>query len=398
MRMAKDPGVKVLMDWQSYNKLAEKIRGLLTPEQKKAIEAPYGVGAAGASVKPKTGGGETPVVIRINEGGGGVTVVGGSGNVVWGGKTAAQWYIESIDKIVHLTDAQKKAVTASIEARDKAIQEFQSKNAAKLKAAGTAMVDAYKGKDKDAIAKAQKAYQDLYVPMHEAMKKSQSELDNILTPEQKEKQQESRMMVWIKASTDPVQLTDEQMTKLKSAFGELTKASGHEGMEYKFPEAIQNVLTAAQKAAIARHRMMQYVKSMFARAKLTDEQVKSVEATIETMIDKVAKDPKSKLVMDWQSYTKLAEKVRGLLTAEQKKAMESPYGAAAPGTPVNPAPGGKETPVVIRLNEAGGKGGESIVVRFGEGARGGGERPVAVRGQRCLGRRQDGCPMVHREH
>ena len=56
---------------------------------------------------------------------------------VWGGKSAAQWYIESIDKIVNLTDAQKKAITASIEARDKAMQEFQAKNAEKLKAAGT---------------------------------------------------------------------------------------------------------------------------------------------------------------------------------------------------------------------------------------------------------------------
>ena len=63
-------------DWQAYNKLAEKIRGLLTAEQKKALEAAY---------------------------------------------SAAQGYIDGIDKIVHLTDAQKKAVIATIEARDKAI-------------------------------------------------------------------------------------------------------------------------------------------------------------------------------------------------------------------------------------------------------------------------------------
>ena len=110
-----------------------------------------------------------------NAGSGGGLVAGQSGNGVWGGKSAAQWYIESIDKIVNLTDAQKKAITASIESRDKAMREFQAQNAEKLKAAGTAMMEAYKSKDKEAVAKAQKAYQDLYAPMHEAMKKSQSD-------------------------------------------------------------------------------------------------------------------------------------------------------------------------------------------------------------------------------
>ena len=164
-----------------------------------------------------------------NAGSGGGLVAGQSGNGVWGGKSAAQWYIESIDKIVNLTDAQKKAITASIESRDKAMREFQAQNAEKLKAAGTAMMEAYKSKDKEAIAKAQKAYQDLYAPMHEAMKKSQGELDAILTPEQKEKQQESRMTAMIKAWTDPAQLSDEQMKKLKAAYGEFTKATDYAG-------------------------------------------------------------------------------------------------------------------------------------------------------------------------
>jgi Spy/CpxP family protein refolding chaperone len=322
--LAKDPNVKVVMAWQSYSKLAEKIRGLLTPEQKKALEAPYKLGAPGASVNPVPGGKETPVVVRLNEGGGGVSVVGGSGNVIWGGKTAAQWYIESIDKIVRLTEAQKKAITASIEARDKAMRDFQAQNAEKLKAAGAAMMEAYKSKDKDAVARAQKAYQDLYAPMHEAMKKSQGELDNILTPEQKEKQQESRMSAAIKAWTDPVQLSDEQMQKLKAAYGEFTKANDYAALANKLPEVIQNVLTAEQKATIAKQRAMVYVKAMFARAKLTDEQMKSVQA----MVDELVKEQNFKIVMDWQSYNKLAEKIRGLLTAEQKKALEAAYSAA----------------------------------------------------------------------
>jgi Spy/CpxP family protein refolding chaperone len=198
--------------------------------------------------------------------------------------------------------------------------------------------------------------------MHEAMKKSQSELDNILTPEQKEKQQESRMTGWIKALTDPVELTDEQMKKLKAAYVELTKAADHEGMERKLPEVIQDVLTAGQKAAIARHRAMQYVKSMFARAKLTDEQMKSVETMIEAMIDELHKDPKSKVVMDWQSYNKLAEKIRGLLTAEQKKALEAPYTVGAPGASVSQLPGGGLRVIISE----GGKDREALERRYKE--------------------------------
>ena len=244
--------------------------------------------------------------------------VGGSGR--GGVASAARWYIDSIDKIVNLTDAQKKAITASIEARDKAMQEFQAKNAEKLKAAGTSMMEAYKAKDKEAIAKVQKAYQDLYAPLHEAMKKSQAELDNVLTAEQKEKLQDNRAMNWIKSMTDPVQLTDEQMKKLKAAYGELTKTAGLNAIGRSLPDVIQSVLTAQQKATIAKHRAMIYVKAMFARAKLNDEQMKRVEA----LVNELVKDANLKTVMDGPWFNKLAEKIRVLLTAEQKDALQSP--------------------------------------------------------------------------
>ena len=270
-----------------------------------------------ADDKSAPGAGGSPV---LNRGGGG-TLVGSFGGSGWGGgKSAAQWYIDSIDKIVNLTDEQKKTITASIEARDKAMQEFQAKSAEKLKAAGASMMEAYKSKDKEAIAKVQKSYQDLYAPLHEAMKKSQAELDNVLTAEQKEKLQDNRAMNWIKSMTDPVQLTDEQMKKLKAAYGELTKTATLQVLGRSLPEVIQNVLTAEQKATIAKHRAMIYVKSMFARAKLTDEQMKRVEA----LVDELAKDSNVKVVMDGQWFNKLAEKIRALLTAEQKEALQSP--------------------------------------------------------------------------
>ena len=177
------------------------------------------------------GGKATAPVVTVNSGT--VTLAGEGLNAaagVWGGKSAAQWYIESIDKIVLLTDAQKKAITEAIEARDKAMQDFQAQNKEKLQAAGKALGEAFRSQDKEKMAQAQKAYQDLYAPMHEAMKKSQKALDDILTPEQREKLQENRMATLIKTLTDPVQLSGEQLGKVKAAYREAAKKGEAEAM------------------------------------------------------------------------------------------------------------------------------------------------------------------------
>jgi Spy/CpxP family protein refolding chaperone len=318
--------------------------------------------------------------------------------IVWGqGKSAATWYIESIDKTVNLTDQQKKTITAIIEARDKAMQDFRTANAEKLKAASNAMMEAYKSKNQDATAKAQKEYQDLYAPMHEAMKKSQTDLDNVLTAEQKEKLQDSRVMTAIKSATTPLELSAEQIKQIKAA---LPKGEPNEALrkvydtvqqvltaeqkeklqdlrvmatikattapvelsaeqikqikaalpqggqpwqaQAKVYEVVQQVLTAEQKVAITKHRNMSYVKSMYGRAKLTEEQLKQAEAACEAL----AKDPN---VKPNELYLKLKEKVDALLTDEQKKAMSQPgrMGGAGgmivlPGGPLEKKPAEKK--------------------------------------------------------
>lgn len=312
------------------------------------------------------GGASGGLVVIASEGGQPAALL----NPVYGeGKAAAQWYIESVDKVVSLTDAQKKAITEIIEARDKAMRDFQAKSAEQLKAASTAMIEAYKSKDKDAIAKAQKAYQDLYVLMHEAMKKSQKELDDVLTAEQKDKLLESRMTTWVKALTAPVQLSDEQMKKAKAAYSELTKASPQQGMGGKLPEVVQDILTPEQKQTIYKHRAMSYVKSMFAPAKLIPEQLKQAEAAVDAM----GKEQGFKF--DWKMYQKLSEKVRSLLTDEQKEALKRPRnvpirpGAAPGGAVQNPAPqppAEKKEPAAKVLQLPGG----GVQVIISEGAEG----------------------------
>jgi Spy/CpxP family protein refolding chaperone len=253
-----------------------------------------------------------------------------------GGKAPAQWYIESIEKIVPLSDDQKKAISQEFEARGKAIQDFQTQNKEKLQAAGKALVEAIKSQDKEKIAQAQKAYQDLNAPVRELWKKSQKALDDILTPEQRGKVEENRMAAWIKAVTDPVELTPEQMEKARAAYREFTK-NGLESAQRGLPGAVDKILTPEQKTTIFKHRAMLYVKNVFARAKLTDEQMKKAEA----IVDELAKETDAKT--PWAAFGKLQEKIRALLTPEQKEAMKAPINwSTVPGTGggfrLNPAP------------------------------------------------------------
>ena len=233
-------------------------------------------------------------------------------------KSGAQWYIESLDPVVGLTDEQKKAITDVIQRRDKMMQEFQSTHAESLAAASKAIGEAYKKNDKEAIAKATKAYQDVYAPFHQAMKESQKKLDEILTPQQREKQLDQQATMWIKAMTAPIELSEEQKQKAKTAFREMQKADNSDGRWRLAPEAIAKILTPQQRTALNKSRLLPYMKAIFARVKLTDEQNKKMEA----LIDKISSDPK--LSVDWKTYQDLSHQVEELLTKEQKETLKKP--------------------------------------------------------------------------
>jgi Spy/CpxP family protein refolding chaperone len=271
-----------------------------------------------------------------------------------GGKSVAAWYIESLEKTVTLTPRQKEAMTKIIEARDKATQEFQAKNGEKLKAAMKAMTDAYQGKDKEAIAKAQKEYQELSAETTRLYKQAQTDLDNVLTPEQKTKRQDAIATQTIKSLTEPAVLTEEQVTRIKAI---LAKGNpGREREEHQWYQSIQDVLTPEQKAAVARHRALAGAKARFGGANLTAEQWQKTEAAY----DDLAKTSG----LNSEAISKqLVERVNGLLTAEQKEAMKKGgwgglQAGAAQGQPGQPIakPGG--SPQVINLVE----GGEGISI------------------------------------
>ena len=220
--------------------------------------------------------------------------------------------------MVGLTDQQKKAITEVIECRDKTMREFQSKNAEKLTAASKALGEAYQKNDKEAIAKAQKAYQEVYAPFHQAMKESQKKLDDILTPQQKEKQADHQMATWIKAYDRP----DRAQRGAKAEGQDRSPRDAEDQRQRPWsavcPDAIRKILTPQQQTALNKHRLGAYVKAMFARVKLTDEQNKKIEA----LLDKICQDPK--LSVDWKTYQSVSKQVEELLTAEQKETLKKP--------------------------------------------------------------------------
>lgn len=270
-------------------------------------------------------------------------------NAFGGGKSAAEWYIERTEKVVDLSEQQKKAITALFESRDKAMKEFQESIAEKMKTASKELTEAAKTQDKEAMSKAQKAYQDLYAPMHEIIKKSETALQNVLTAQQREKIEDSRVMDMIKSLTAGIQVTKEQLEKLKATVGK--SMAENTTRERSLPESIEKILTPEQLAAIRKERALTYAKMSFTAAKLTAEQLKKLEAkTIE-----LTKDQKNSLQFDVGIYQKLNEFVNAMLTEEQKELLKqnrftttlvgmAPGGGvsvttANPGQPVSPQSG-----------------------------------------------------------
>ena len=279
----------------------------------------------GAQLKPQTqthGGGFGGSVLINGPGVGNPGVAIGRGG---GGKSAAEWHIENINKVVPLTPEQQNTMMKIIEARDKAMQEFQAKNADKLKAASQAMMDAYKSQDKEAIAKAQKENQALWAGTSAISSKAQKELDDVLTPEQKAKRAETRVTQTIKALTDGVTMTPEQEKKMKAILAESDGGESRERANYK---ALQDVLTAEQKAAIAKSRTLSMTKMMFGRANLTTDQTKQIEAAYDDLA-KSGEKPE-------ELPKKLNDAVNNLLTSEQKETMK---GGGSTGLPGGAAPG-----------------------------------------------------------
>jgi Spy/CpxP family protein refolding chaperone len=227
-------------------------------------------------------------------------------------KSIASLYIESTSKAVSLTDEQKKAITAVFEERERSSKDFESKNAGKIKEVSEALVAAYRSMDKEAIEKATKAREELYAPSVAFWKKSQADLNNLLTPEQHATLKEHQLVTSVQAMTRPAILTDEQWKKIRSA------RKGAQATDWQATgKVLEETLTIRQKEAIANYRLKDAAKLNYQGIKFTAEQSKTIDDTCDALVQ-----GHSKIGLDPKMWNKLAEKINGLLTAEQKDELK----------------------------------------------------------------------------
>lgn len=234
-------------------------------------------------------------------------------------QNASTSFINSIDKAVTLTDAQKKQMAELFVKRDAAMAEFQTKNGEAIKAAAAALQEAYKSKDSNVITAANKQYQDAYAPMQELMKKSQADLMNVLTDDQKAKYKTSQLVQMAQGGLGGIKLSDDQIAKLKESCADMLKKDSFEGTDWGMVQKkVQEVLTPEQKAAIEKNQVLMQVKFMFGNpwaggsGGITPEQTKSLEAAY----DELAKTLKGE-----ELRAKLNEKAISLLNDDQKAAL-----------------------------------------------------------------------------
>jgi len=153
----------------------------------------------------------------------------------------------------------------------------------------------------------------------------------VLTSEQRAKYQEGRVTSVMKFAFDGMTLTPEQKKEIKAiAFAESSGVNSGSGVDYQedlaVHQAVQSVLTAEQKATIAKKRTLSITKTRFGRANLTGEQIKQIESAYDDLA-------KSGSIKPEEIYKKLTDAVNNLLTPEQKKANKAQQEEGAEGAP-----------------------------------------------------------------
>jgi len=245
------------------------------------------------------------------------------------GAFAARWYIERIDKLVNLTDDQKKVITQIVEVHAKAEQDWLEKNAEKLKAVQDVWMDAIKNQGQEAAAKAQKNREDATAPMLAAEKKEQQALGAVLTPAQRARLREHEIATWLGWIVGPVKLSDEQRTNFREALNEV-KDVDYERWERTGALVVdkiltEKILTLEQKRTIFKRDAMQAIKLSLPGADLTPEQLKRVESAADDLVKD--KSPKLDGYSKAAAANKIVDAVRALLTDEQKQKVQAALNA-----------------------------------------------------------------------
>ena len=184
---------------------------------------------------------------------GGAVVVGAAKPLVM---PRLGWQYGQMEKVCDLSDKQVQQIADILDAQKKATKDFYAENADKIKAVRKDMQEAYRSKDKTAIAQAQADSRELYAPLTDLSKKCHEDVMAVLTPAQKAKWQEHQVIRSVKMRFWAAKLTDEQLGKIKQVYAGLAKddKAPQADIIRKLCDQTKEMLTDEQKEVLAKQR------------------------------------------------------------------------------------------------------------------------------------------------
>lgn len=242
-------------------------------------------------------------------------------------------------KVCGLSEDQQKQVAALNVKRNEELKGLM----AKTREAKTALAEAKKTNDKDAVKQATTAFRAANAAHQEASGKWWREILGVLSAEQRAKWHEHVVMGTVQSRYQAAKLTDDQLDKLKAAYVEQTtgvdladdKARGQATAKLSV-FVMAKLLTAEQRQTVH----LEQAKRQYRRAKLTEAQLEQIEAAYAAQTE--AADPAD--AKAWNAtMKKLSSHVqKEILTDQQREAMKpkgkpKPEKADMPAKPKPPA-------------------------------------------------------------
>jgi hypothetical protein len=225
--------------------------------------------------------------------------------------------IEYLEIAFHLTDAQKSQMRTIHRAYVAGQLDFSirlGQAASVLDAARTA------GKQAD-FASANDVYNRLVMLRDTATASKDSDLEKVLTPEQRSILKERGSEIQIDNWTNPVRFDKSQMAQMRSSFDRYVKSSGEVVARSKLCDLVKDSLTAQQRDTILRFRAkkaaVDKMVQLNADTKLTES------AAFQEAVDHIAKEVDFE--REWPSFPTLLSKsmvrhLEPMLTKSQRQA------------------------------------------------------------------------------
>ena len=128
-----------------------------------------------------------------------------------------------MSEVCHFDAGQLAKVKAIEETRDQAIKEWQEKSEAKIKETQAKILDLSAKQDHKGLNEPLKAMQDLYKPYVDALQKAHVDVMALLTDEQKVRWRDYQLEEFLKSNYARAHLTDEQVKTIKALYADLFK-------------------------------------------------------------------------------------------------------------------------------------------------------------------------------